>query len=102
MNGNSMELTKTKQIYEYISNYHDEFSRSPTVREIQNGCKLSSLSVVSYHLKILKRQKRIDYIPKTARGIIIKNNDFPIRTIPVIGYIENSKVRSSIWHGLRN
>ena len=41
----------------------------PTVREIQQGCALSSPSVVFYHLKLLANKGLITWQPNKARTI---------------------------------
>ena len=48
--------------------------KAPTVREIQEACKISSPSVVHYNLRILEREKKLTRYPEVSRGLDITDN----------------------------
>lgn len=53
----------------FIRKFINENGYSPTVREIQFGCKISSTSVVAYYLNGLEDMQRITRIPRAPRTI---------------------------------
>ena len=58
-----------KRILEYFARYVDENrGRSPTLREIQRGARISSTSVVKYNLAILERMGYVENDQTIARG----------------------------------
>ena len=75
-----------RRILEFLIQYYNEHGRSPTVREIQDALKITSTSVVKYHLQHLKDAGRIDYPRGIARGIEVQA--LPrMRTVPLVGTI---------------
>lgn len=48
---------------------------SPSVRDIQAMAHVSSLSIVNYHLKRLRRLGRITLDPGIARSIVVKDGE---------------------------
>lgn len=57
------------KIYAFIEGYiHTHRELSPSVREIAEGCYLG-ISTVSYHLKVLQAQGRIQRDGNKARSI---------------------------------
>jgi repressor LexA len=65
-------------------------SYPPTVRDILNGCNISSTSVVDYNLDILEREGYIRRHPGISRGIELiseSTTKFPSLKVPVIGQI---------------
>ena len=78
--------------------------KAPTVREIQEACKISSPSVVHYNLRILEREKKLTRYPEVARGLDIGEN---VRSsenfleIPIIGMIsQKDTINHLIFKGL--
>jgi repressor LexA len=61
-------------ILEFIRTFTEENGYSPTVREIQAGCNISSPSVVAYHIDRLERNDLITRVPGKARTIRIKES----------------------------
>lgn len=61
--------SRQKQIIEFISGFWLKRSYPPTVRDIVNGCGISSTSVVDYNLDILEREGYIRRHPGVSRGI---------------------------------
>jgi predicted transcriptional regulator len=47
---------------------------SPSIRELQGITKISSSSVLRYHLMILEDRGDIERIPRIARGIIFRDS----------------------------
>ena len=63
-------LTERQQrILEFFEEFLDERSYPPTVRDIQRGCDISSTSVVSYNIEILKREGLIRKDDGVSRGL---------------------------------
>lgn len=66
-------MDKTSAILNYIIEYDDEYGYSPVIREIQEGCKISSTSVVAYHLEKLVKSGDISKGANKARTIKVNN-----------------------------
>jgi repressor LexA len=58
-----------RQILEFIRCFIDERGYVPSVREIQEGCGLSSTSVAHYNLQALARMGYLRRSPDVARGL---------------------------------
>ncbi|MBM4432583.1 MAG: repressor LexA [Chloroflexi bacterium] len=81
---------KQKRIVDFIRGFLADRGYPPTVRDIVNGCKISSTSVAAYNLEILKRLGYIRRHPEISRGIELVGRALAPRTIvqvPVIGRI---------------
>ncbi len=96
---------RRQQILQFIYEYIQEYSRPPTVRDIQRGVGLSSTAVVKHHLDRLHREGYIDRESRASRGLrltekalawlaetgVIPSAEMwrPARTvrIPIAGYI---------------
>ncbi|GEM_PF-58099 len=90
----SAELSKPQaNILRFIAEYHRQRGVSPTVREIQRGCRLSSTSLVYYHLRRLEEKGYIERMHRSARGIVLRsttpNGDSsrPTVRVPFYGHI---------------
>ena len=57
-------------IMAYIISYMRSNGYAPTMREICDGCGISSTSVVSYHLERIERKGYISRTPKLSRSIV--------------------------------
>jgi len=66
-------MDKTDTILNYIIEYYDEYGYSPVIREIQEGCEISSTSVVAYHLEKLVNSGDISKGKNKARTIKVNN-----------------------------
>ncbi len=60
---------KQECILEFIEEFLRENHYPPTVRDIQNGCEISSTSVVDYNLRILQREGHLRRQADVSRGI---------------------------------
>jgi len=81
------ELTgKRRRIIDFINDFMREQGYPPTVRDIQNGCDISSTSVVDYHLKVLEKSGHIRRRPDVSRGIALRERLFRVQ-LPVVGTI---------------
>jgi len=81
---------KQKRIIDFIREFLADRGYPPTVRDIVQGCKISSTSVAAYNLEILKRLGYIRRHPEISRGIELLDRAFtprPIAQVPVIGQI---------------
>ncbi|MBK16222.1 MAG: repressor LexA [Chloroflexi bacterium] len=84
--------TKQKNILDFIENFLNEHHYPPTIRDIQQGCEISSTSVVDYNLRILKQKGLLNRDAEVSRGIELVNHD-SIKTdtelieIPIMGNI---------------
>jgi repressor LexA len=81
---------KQGRILQFIRKFIDARGYPPTVRDIVNGCKISSTSVVAYNLARLETAGYIRRHADISRGIELVSNQPGNRhtvTIPVIGEI---------------
>ena len=62
----------TRAVLDFIRAFKKQERMAPTVREIQNGCGLSSTSVVDYQLLILEKRYRVlTRKPRLSRSIVL-------------------------------
>lgn len=79
---------KQELMMDFIEAFTFEHGFPPTIRDIQEGCKISSTSVVDYNLRILERGGLLKRSREISRGIEItrrKRNDSI--QVPVLGPI---------------
>ncbi len=80
--------SKPQQIIDYIRRFWSEKHYPPTVRDILNGCGISSTSVVSYNLDILEKNGYIRRHSGISRGIeLVQEYMGDILHVPIIGKI---------------
>ena len=83
-------LTKRRRIITFIRRFLEERGYPPTIRDIVDGCGVSSTSVVDYNLNILEREGYIRRHREISRGIELLDQS-PLAgrrlQIPVIGQI---------------
>ncbi len=82
--------TKQQRIIDFVHRFWLERSYPPTVRDIVNGCGLSSTSVADYNLNILEREGYIRRHPGISRGIeLVSRSPAPGHSlrVPIIGQI---------------
>ena len=58
-------------IIDYVRAYIGQHGYPPSVRDIQDGCGISSTAVVDYNLRRLEWKKRLRRTPGIARGIVL-------------------------------
>jgi len=78
---------KQSKIISFIQDYYIEFGISPTVREIQYGCNITSTSVVDYNLKALKSKGYLDKRPDISRSIKLNSINDNIIKVPILSSI---------------
>lgn len=81
---------KQRQIISFIGRFLAERGYPPTIRDIVNGCGLSSTSVASYNLNILERQGYIRRHRELSRGIELLDRSLSPGhrvLIPLVGQI---------------
>jgi repressor LexA len=81
---------RQQKILEYIRSFIDEHDFPPSIRQIQQGCAVSSTSVVDYNLDRLEEKGFIRRVPDSARGIelLAAGGGRPrVVTVPVYGTI---------------
>ena len=85
------ELTgKQQQIFEFLRTFLQDKDYPPSIRDIQEGCGISSTSVVDYNLRKLEEKGYIRRDREVSRGIEIlgaRRNRSRIVEIPVLGTI---------------
>jgi len=65
-----VKLSERQQmIMSFIENFIDENDYPPTIRDIQNGCDISSTSVVAYNLDKLKEGGQLNRHSEVSRGL---------------------------------
>ena len=79
------------KIVDFIREFILDFGIPPTIRDIQNGCSVSSTSVVNHNLKRLQEQGKLRRFPNVSRGIeLIEETPVPPvnnQQVPLMGYI---------------
>ena len=92
---------KQQRILDFIRDFVQDHPYPPSVREIQQGCSISSTSVVDYNLRLLQRDGFLRRSPEISRGIELigaAGHGAPgpgrepapqpaIIAIPVLGYV---------------
>lgn len=88
-----VRTTGTRQrILNFIRKFSEEREYTPTVREIARGCKISTPSVVQYHLNMLEEQGHIRRDPKVFRSIqLVGKKREAISRVPLLGAIAAGK-----------
>jgi repressor LexA len=82
--------TKQQNILGFIRAFIEQHDYPPSIRQIQDGCHISSTSVVDYNLKALERQGFIRRDREVSRAIeVLQRGGRRPRTlaIPIIGRI---------------
>ena len=80
-------LNSTREnILQFIHGFIDERGYSPTVRDIQKGCDISSTAVVQYHLDVLEKEGRIHRDPEIFRSIRLSEKKGSVM-VPILGTI---------------
>ena len=82
--------SKQQRIIHFIRRFWSDAGYPPTVRDIVNGCGISSTSVVDYNLDILERQGHIRRHSGISRGIELLPRSLASRNslkVPLVGQI---------------
>jgi repressor LexA len=82
--------SRQKDILHYIQNFLREKTYPPTIRDIVNGCGISSTSVADYNLEILEKKGFIRRQHEISRGIALTDGSAIKQvgiTVPVLGLI---------------
>jgi repressor LexA len=84
---------KQEVILRFIQRFYLDNRYPPTIREIQEHCRITSTSVVDYNLKALVEKGFLRRNPKISRGIELtslashEETRSNIRSIPLVGQI---------------
>jgi repressor LexA len=81
---------KQQSILRFIRTFLREKDYPPSIRDIQEGCDISSTSVVDYNLKALERLGHIRRDREVSRAIELLENGSRrtrLRSVPVVGLI---------------
>jgi repressor LexA len=78
--------SKQQSILRFIRDFIRDHDYPPSIRDIQDGCAISSTSVVDYNLKALERLGFIRRDREVSRAIELVGRR-RLRTVPVIGQI---------------
>jgi len=84
-NGKSLSA-KQQSILTFIRDFIREHDYPPSIRDIQDGCGISSTSVVDYNLKALERLGYIHRDREVSRAIELVGR-VRMHTVPVVGQI---------------
>ncbi len=83
---------KQKSIIEFIQEFWSKRGYPPTIRDIMQGCQISSTSVVTYNLNILAREGYIRRHPDISRGIELVQKGSPLeQEVALLGTIAAGK-----------
>jgi len=95
---------RQKQVLDFISQFIQKNSTSPTLQEIANAMGLSSLSTVHEHLSALEKKGFVKRYEGSVRGIEIisdmLNTTLQGIELPLIGYIAAGKPIEAIENAL--
>lgn len=81
---------KQRDIYEFLREFIEERDYPPSIRDIQDGCHISSTSVVDYNLRKLEEKGFIRRDREVSRGIEIlgaRGRRPRIVEVPLVGSI---------------
>jgi repressor LexA len=82
--------SKQQHIIDFARRFWEDRGYPPTIRDIVNGCGISSTSVVDYNLNVLEREGYIRRHPEISRGIQLLTRSSARRhrlQVPIIGQI---------------
>ena len=82
--------SKQQHIIDFTRRFWEDRGYPPTIRDIVNGCGISSTSVVDYNLNVLEREGYIRRHPEVSRGIelLARSSARGYRLqVPIIGQI---------------
>lgn len=85
-----MLSSRQKKILNFIHNFLTDNTYPPTIRDIVNGCEISSTSVADYNLGILEKKGYIRRHREISRGIEILDGAPSKRlgvAVPIVGQI---------------
>lgn len=77
-----LSAPKYQAMLDFIAAFVDSHGYGPTIREMQNGLGISSVSVVNYRMHILKRAGRLTWqegLNRTVRVVDPDNDGIVIR-----------------------
>jgi repressor LexA len=86
MAGPKMLSAKQQAILRFIRDFIREKDYPPSIRDIQDGCSISSTSVVDYNLKALERSGHIKRDREVSRAIELVGRR-RMASVPVVGQI---------------
>jgi len=82
---------KQLTILSFIEEFIDENDYPPSIRDIQNGCDISSTSVVSYNLDRLKESGYLNRHSEVSRGLSLQRDSVEVEidtvAVPLLGTI---------------
>jgi len=78
---------KQQQILDFITAFIEEKGYAPSVRDVAQGCDISSSSVAQYHLNILEREGYIRRDREISRSIGLVKEAAILTTVPLLGTI---------------
>ncbi|HEY9152548.1 MAG TPA: transcriptional repressor LexA [Anaerolineales bacterium] len=78
-----------QKILDFIQEYQRKYKHPPSIREIGEGCDISSTSVVNYYLDQLEKNGYIERDRKISRGLRVTGANISVDTlrIPILGPI---------------
>lgn len=78
---------KRRTILNFIARYIDEQGFAPSIADILRGCRISSPSIVQYHLDVLEKEGYIRRRPETYRSISLRQRPKSRIPLPLLGTI---------------
>ena len=77
---------KRKLVLDFITEFIEEKGYAPSIRDIANGCAITSTSVAQYYVKALEREDYIRRDHEVSRSISLTKKH-AVATVPVLGII---------------
>ena len=78
---------RQQDILEFIAGFIDGHGYPPSVRDIQEGCSISSTSVVDYNLEALSKMGYLKRSKEISRGIELVGHRSNKTRIPLLGSV---------------
>ena len=78
--------SKRKRVLDFITRFIEEKGYAPSMRDIADGCTISSPSVAQYYVKALEREGYIHRTHEISRSIALTKKH-AVATVPVLGTI---------------
>lgn len=83
----SRQSPTRQRILDFIGDFKDRHDYTPTIREIARHCRITSTSVVHYHLTRLEQEGLITRSPDTFRSIVLSRKSRNPSQVPLLGVI---------------
>lgn len=78
---------RQQRILQFIGEFWQTNGYSPSIRDIKDGCDISSTSVVDYNLRILEAEGHLRRGKEVSRSTVLTGGGRQSRRVPIMGTI---------------